>query len=102
MTTQQKKWTAGVVVALLVLMLATNPDQASHLRAIKDTSDLKPRQPYAAVTISISDFMPQLSYNNYFLFSTTTLIGGVVSWGMFGKVYTTNRISDPFGTNNAK
>ncbi len=100
--TAQQKWTAGVVVAIIVLMLATNPDQASHLRAIKDTSDLKPQQPYASVTISISDFMPQLSYKNYFLFSTTTLFGGVVSWGVFGKVFTTNRISDPFGTNGAK
>ena len=82
-------------------MLATNPDQASHLRAIKETSDLKPKQPYAT-TFSVADYMNNLTYNNYFVCSTTTLIGDVVSWGVFGRVYTTNRISDPFGVQNPK
>ena len=78
-------------------MLATNPDQASHLRAIQETSDLlKPKQPYSASPVSVADYMTMITYNNYFVFSTSTLLDGVVTWGAFGKVYTTNRISKPF------
>jgi len=95
MTSQTKKWIAGAGGVVAAIMLATNPDQAKHLRAIKDTAALKPSQP-----LSVTDFMAGMSYNNYFFFSTVTLADGVVSWGAFGKVYTTNRISDPFGTRN--
>ena len=92
-TAQHKKWMAVGCAAIIALMLATNPDQAAHLRTIKETSALTSPQPYSAA----SDFTSAMSYNNYFLFSTVTLADAIVSWGAFGKVYTTNRISDPFG-----
>ena len=92
MTGQTKKWIAGADGVIAAIMLATNPDQAARLRAIKDTATLKPSQ-----SLSVTDFLAGLSYNNYLFFSTVTLARGVVSWGAFGKIYTTNRISDPFG-----
>ena len=95
MTGQNKKWIAGAGAVIAAIMLATNPDQGAHLRVIKDTATLKPSQ-----SLSVTDFMGGMSYNNYFLFSTVTLAGKVVSWGAFGKIYTTNRISDPFGIQN--
>jgi hypothetical protein len=73
-------------------MFMTNPDQATHLGAIRDTSILtSPQSPAAA------DYMSSMSYNNYFLFSTVTFLDRIISWGALGKVYTTNRISDPLG-----
>jgi hypothetical protein len=93
--TKQQKWIAAGCAAIAALMFATNPDQAAHLRAIKDTSALT--SPHSA-TFAASDFTSAMSYNNYFLFSTVTFLDHVVSWGAFGKVYTTNRISDPLGT----
>jgi hypothetical protein len=91
--TSQHKWIAIGCAAILVLAFATNPDQATHLKAIKDTAALTSSQPYTAA----SDFTAAMSYNNYVVFSTTTLAGSVVSWGAFGRVQTTNRVSDPFG-----
>jgi hypothetical protein len=92
MTGQTKKWIAGAGGVIAAIMLATNPDQAAHLRAIKDRAALKPSQ-----SLPVADFMAGMSYNNYFFFSTVTLARRVVSWGAFGKIYTTNWISDPFG-----
>ena len=98
MTTQQKKWAGGITAAVIVLLLATNPDQAAHMRAIRDTAALKPGGAF-----SITDLAPGIiRYNNYFICSTTTVIDGVVSWGAFGKVNTTNRVSDPFGALQSK
>jgi hypothetical protein len=91
--TTQHKWIAVSCAAIVVLAFATNPDQATHLKAIRDTATLTASQPYSAA----SDFTSAMSYNNYFLFSTVTLADSVVSWGAFGRVQTTNRISDPFG-----
>ena len=91
--TNQHKWIAVGCAALVALAFATNPDQATHLKAIKDTAALTGSQPYSAA----SDFTSAMSYNNYFMFSTVTLADSVVSWGAFGRVHTTSRISDPFG-----
>ena len=71
MTSQTKKWIAGAGGVVAAIMLATNPDQAKHLRAIKDTAALKPSQP-----LSVTDFMAGMLYNNYFFFSTVTLADG--------------------------
>jgi selenophosphate synthase len=60
---------------------------------MKETLELKPHDPSTVPTA----FLTAASYNNYFLFSTTTFLDHVTSWGAFGKVSTTNRISDPFG-----
>jgi len=71
MTSQTKKLIAGAGGVIAAIMLSTNPDQATHLRAIKDTAALKPSQP-----LSVTDFMTGMSYNNYFFFSTVTLADG--------------------------
>jgi len=76
-TAQHKKWIAVGCAAIIALMLATNPDQAAHLRTIRETSALTSSQPYSAA----SDFTGAMSYNNYFLFSTVTLADAIVSWG---------------------
>jgi hypothetical protein len=94
MTKQQKKWAVGIAAAIIAIMFATNPDQAAHMRAIRDTAALKP-----GGLLSITDLAPSISYNNYFLCSTTTIADRVVSWGAFGRVNTTNRVSDPFDIN---
>jgi hypothetical protein len=91
--TTQHKWIITSCAAIIVVAFATNPDQAAHLKAIRVTAALTASQPYSAA----SDFTSVMSYNNYFLFSTVTLAGSVMSWGAFGRVNSTNRISDPFG-----
>jgi len=79
----------GVGIAMLVLLLAffTNPDQAAHLRAIKDTAVLR-RSGYEALRVEVSALV---IYNNYLIFSTTSL-GGMktLTYGYFGRVQTTN------------
>ncbi len=89
----QQKWIAGAVGGLTLLMLATNPDQAAHLQAIKNTAALAP----SSTTMTAASMASLISYNNNLLFSTTTLFDHTVSWGAFGKVHTTNRVSDPAG-----
>ena len=91
--TKKTKVILGTSGAIVVLMLATNPDQASHLRTITETAALKPH-PFQA-SAPITAWLGLVTYNNYFLFSTTTLMDGLVTWGLLGKVYTTNRISNP-------
>ncbi len=93
--TKQYKWVAAICAAVAALMLATNPDQAAHLRTIKDTAALTSS---LTTPVAVTDYTGVMSYNNYFFFSTVTFLDNVVSWGAFGKVYTTNRISDPLGT----
>ncbi len=95
MTNQQKKIAAAIAAAIAIIMYATNPDQAAHMQAIKDTAALK-----SGGTTSIINIASTISYNNYLFFSTTTLFDGVVSWGAFGRVNTTNRVSDPFNIND--
>lgn len=99
MTPSQKKWTAAaVVLGIAIVMFATNPDQAAHLRTMKETVELKPHDPSMVPTA----FFTATTYNNYFLFSTTTMLDHVTSWGAFGKVSTTDRIFDPFGLRDSK
>lgn len=98
MTPLQRKCTAAIGGGIAVVMFATNPDQAAHLRAMKETVELKPHDPSTVPTA----FLIAASYNNYFLFSTTTILDHVTSWGAFGKVSTTERIFDPFGINHSK
>ena len=78
------------ILALVVALCAV-----AALVAASASLALKPQQPYST-SVTVVDYMNIISYNNYFVFSTTTLVDGVVTWGAFGKVYTTNRISKPF------
>ena len=81
----------GFGIALLVLLLAffTNPDQAAHLEAIKDTAVLR-RSGYEALRVEVS---PAVMYNNYLIFSTTSFAGmKTLTYGYFGRVQTTNDV----------
>jgi hypothetical protein len=74
----------------LVLLLAffTNPSQAAHLRAIRETATAGKTE-YQASTIQVSGVL----YNNYGIFSTTTFWGmDTLTYGYFGQVQTTNDI----------
>ena len=103
MTSYQKKWAVSSSATIAVIMLATNPEHAAHLGAIKKTCDFMPETQYSLpVTLwgtRMSDAPTLLTYNNFLLFSTTTIsVGpdpGVVSWGCFGRVHTTNRVYVP-------
>lgn len=67
----------------------TNPTQASHLMAIRETAALeKGMSTYSAKTALIL-----ARYNNYWLFSTTTFGELTLTYGYFGKIQTTNDVS---------
>jgi hypothetical protein len=87
-------------IALLLLFASfMNPDQSSHLKAIKETVAL--RKPDRATDIS-NILMPVVHYNNYFVFSTTTFgtSGATLTYGYFGQVQTTDGIGILFGISN--
>jgi len=91
-----------IAIAALGILFLSNPDHASHLQTIRQTSDLSvgntPRTAWSAPRpTTATDFGATMKYNNYFIFSTVTLINHAVSWGILGKVTTTNRVTDPFG-----
>jgi hypothetical protein len=56
--TKQQKWIAAGCTAVAVLMLATNPDQAAHLRAIKETAALTSSP---STTLAATDFTSAMS-----------------------------------------
>jgi len=89
MTKRRNLIYSGVGIAMVVLLLAffTNPNQAAHLKAIKDTAVLR-RSGYEALRVEVS---PLVIYNNYLIFSTTSLAGmKTLTYGYFGQVQTTN------------
>jgi hypothetical protein len=75
----------------LVLLLAffTNPDQAAHVRAIKETSALRRS---SDPSFNSEPMFLQLEYCNYFLFSTTSVANAPMTRGYFGKIETTDNI----------
>jgi len=82
---------SGSAIAALILLLAlfTNPDQAAHLKAIKDTAALR-RSGYEALHVEVS---PGVIYNNYLIFSTTSFVGTkTLTYGYFGRIQTTSDI----------
>jgi hypothetical protein len=92
----------AIIALLLVIAFFTNPDQAAHLKAIRETIALRnPESPSSVIT---SPLMGALQYNNYFIFSTTNLNGfstttptGTMTYGYFGQVKTTNAIGIFYG-----
>jgi hypothetical protein len=89
-----------IVLALLfgiaVVAFFSNPNQATHLTAIKEVVKLRTADEAAAVNKVL---MPHVHYNNYFFFSSTTIRNGetTLTWGCFGQVQTTDGIEILFG-----
>lgn len=78
-----------IVAAVALLAFFTNPDQAAHLRAIKDTIAL--RNPDSG-KLNPGSNLHLIQYNNYYFFSTASIGDMTVSQGYFGRVVTTNAI----------
>ena len=77
----QRKWILIAVAGVLLLPFFTNPNQAQHLKAIQKR-------------VSKSDLLlPTIEYHNYWLFSSTTLADSHVTYGYFGTVHITDKIS---------
>ena len=73
---------------LIPLAFFTNPNQAAHLKAIKDTAVLR-RSGYDALRVEVS---PGVVYNNYLIFSTTSFGTETLTYGYLGQVQTTNYV----------
>jgi hypothetical protein len=95
-TNKRRNLIFGGIAALSLLAFFTNPNQAAHLSAIKETVAL--RKPDGASEIN-SVLMPLVHYNNYVVFSTTTPGNKdtILSYGYFGQVQTTDDIGILFG-----
>ena len=76
---------ASAVALILLMAFLTNPDQATHLKAIKETAAL--RKPDGASGVNL---MPIVHYNNYLIFSTTTIAEMTLTYGYFGRIQTTD------------
>jgi hypothetical protein len=79
-----------VIVACAVLFV-TNPNQDSHRKAVYESIAASKTQSeflgrIAADFLGDVDVLP-LKYNNYYLFSTTTMNGDTVSVGGFSRVW---------------
>jgi len=98
------KCTIGVCLLIAITAFLTNPDQAAHLKPLKETIVLKYpyaggdsrnanalRYPYGGRDISVYSF-PLLQYHNYGVFSTTGWSTKIYSYGYFGRIQTTDDI----------
>ena len=83
------KWILIVVAGDLLLQFFTNPNQAQHLKTLQ-------------AMVSTSDpLLPTVEYHNYWLFSTTTLAEAHLTYGYFGRVHITDKISRCSGLEEA-
>ena len=81
---KSRKWiilAEGTAVVAVIVAFLTNPDQAAHFRAIKETIAL--RKP-GSTDIS----WVRVNYQNYLVFSTTGTSKMTFTYGYFGKVQT--------------
>jgi hypothetical protein len=85
-------WSAVAVALAALVAFFTNPDQAAHLKAIKETVALK--QPGVTITDTL---LPMAEYHNYLIFSTTTWSDYTLTRGYFARVDTTNAIGIFYG-----
>ena len=75
------KWILVVVAWQSLFTFFTNPNQAQHLKTLQ-------------ARVSTSDpLLPTVEYHNYWLFSTTTLADAHLTYGYFGRVHITDKIS---------
>lgn len=84
----------GLVVICGMLVL-TNPSHETHKNVVYEVATSQATKSdmlgkIAADLLGGVDVIP-LGYNNYFLFSTTTLNGETVSVGMLSRVWKLNR-----------
>jgi hypothetical protein len=84
----------AAVIILCAATAITNPGQDAHRKAVytsvateKTNSDVLGK--IAVDLIGNREVLP-LTYNNYFLFSTTTLNGKTTSVGLFSRVWSKN------------
>ena len=74
-------------VAVLILAFFTNPDRAAHVKAMKSAVGLRKSDSASA---AMELLLPDLKYNNYFVFSTTSFGTKNFTYGYFGRIQTTN------------
>ena len=86
MNKSQLKWIVQVIVVVIAVLFFTNPDQATHLKAIKDTLKLRNASADPDTLLRITD------YNNYIIFSTTSLGGITYTRGYLGRIEVTDNI----------
>jgi hypothetical protein len=84
----------AAIVVLAAVLGITNPSQNAHRTAVytsvateKTKSDVLGK--IAVDLLGNREVLP-LTYNNYFLFSTTTLNGKTASVGLFSRVWNLN------------
>src|SRR5437879_11183102 len=91
--TEKRKWILLVAAGLLLFAFFSNPNQARHLKAIRETGALK-----QSSGVSVTDaLLPMVEYHNYLLFSTTTWSDAHLTYGYFGVVQTTDNIGLLYG-----
>ena len=80
----------GLIILLAVLAI-TNPGQDAHKKAVYESIAASKTQSgflgkIAADILGASDVLP-MTYNNYYVLSTTTVQGQTASIGMFSHVW---------------
>jgi hypothetical protein len=80
------------LIVLSVVLALTNPSQESHKNAVYAATATRATQSeklgkIAAEMLGGIDVLP-LTYNNHFLYSTTTLNGETASLGLCARVWT--------------
>ena len=83
------KWILVVVAWQLLFTLFTNPNQAQHLKTLQRR------------VLTSDPLLPTVDYHNYWLFSTTTVADAHLTYGYFGRVHITDKISRCSGLEGA-
>jgi hypothetical protein len=80
-----------VIVILFVVLAVTNPNEASHKQMVVNSAAAKATNSellgrVAGDMLGNADVVPT-TYNNYYLFSTTTFNGKTSSFGVCSRVW---------------
>jgi hypothetical protein len=81
------------LIVLLAVMAITNPGQEAHKKVVYESiaaskTDSEVLGKIAADLLGNADVLP-MTYNNYYLLSTTTVQGQMASVGVFSRVWKT-------------
>jgi hypothetical protein len=84
--------TVLALIILLVVMAVTNPNQDTHRKTVYESvaASKTHSEVLGKITVDVlgnTDVLP-LTYNNYYLFSTTSFKGQTASVGVFSRVWT--------------
>jgi hypothetical protein len=79
------------LIILCGVLAATNPSRDAHKKTMSETSTASQAKPglfggFATSVMADANAL-SMSYNNYYLFSTTTLNGRTASVGLFSHVW---------------